>query len=121
MEALPSGLPKIIGDQEDLARFLTQSSHFTAVMAKPSAFLPSVKGRETSVLRHGREPLDVLWSMGLDVAGSRKLYGAAVFKAGDVRFAHLEVNANEPPPRHAAIRGWPWVKDDPELQKAYLG
>ena len=26
--------------------------------------------------------------------------------------------ADEPPARHAAIRGWPWLDDDPELQKA---
>jgi hypothetical protein len=26
--------------------------------------------------------------------------------------------ADEPPPRHAAIRGWPWIKRDLTLQKA---
>ena len=27
------------------------------------------------------------------------------------------VGASEPPPRHAAVVGWPWL-EDPELQKA---
>jgi hypothetical protein len=35
-----------------------------------------------------------------------------------VREAQLEVTADEPPPRHAAIRGWPFSEADPELQKA---
>ena len=48
MGTLPSGLPDLIGDEEDLARFLTQRSHFNAIMAKPAAFLPSRKDRETS-------------------------------------------------------------------------
>lgn len=47
-----------------------------------------------------------------------RLYGAAIVKARDVRAALLQVSAAEPPPRHAALRGWPWLDDDPELQKA---
>ena len=104
MGMLPSGLPEHIGDEEDLARFLTQSHQFNATMAKPSAFLPGPKDRETSVSRHGREPLERLWEIGLAAAGTRKLYGAAILKARAVRAAQLEVLADEPPPRHAAIR-----------------
>ena len=118
MGTLPSGLPEEVGDEEDLARFLTQSSHFNATMAKPAAFLPSPKDLETSVSRHGREPLERLWSIGFEAAGDRKLYGAAIFKARAVSSAQLEVWADEPPPCHAAIRGWPCIESDPELQKA---
>lgn len=118
MATLPSGLPDRVGDDEDLARFLTQSSQFNASMAKPAAFLPSPKDRETSVSRHGSEPLESLWALGVQAAGGRGLYGAAIFKARAVREAQLEVMADEPPPRHAAIRGWPWDEADPELQKA---
>jgi hypothetical protein len=118
MATLPSGLPNLVADEEDLARFLTQSSHFNALMAKPAAFLPGLKGRETSVSRHGSEPLEDLWTIGLHAAGDRNLYGAAIFNARAVRSAQLEVVADEPPPRHAAIRGWPWIEGDPELQKA---
>jgi hypothetical protein len=115
---LPSGLPDHVDDEEELARFLHQSSLFTTTIVKPAALLPNPKDRETSVSRHGREPREALWEIGLAVAGTRKLYGAAVFKASDVRNAQLEVSADEPPPRHAVIKHWPWIDSDPELQKA---
>lgn len=114
---LASGLPEHVGDDEDLARFLTSTSQFNAQMAKPSAFLPS-KDHETSVFRHGGEPRAALWTIGEEhVAEKRTIYGAAIVNAGDVRAALLDVIAGEPPPRHAAIRQWPH-HDDPELQKA---
>ncbi len=115
---LPSGLSDHVDDNESLARFLLQSNQFNAVMVKPAALLPNPKDRETSVSRHGREPLARLWEIGLAAAGSRKLYGAAIFTAHVVRNAQLDVMADEPPPRHAVIRDWPWIESDPELQKA---
>jgi hypothetical protein len=115
---LPSGLREWVDDDEDLARFLVQSSHFNSTSVKPSAFLPSPKDRETSVSRHGPEPLERLWACGLVAAGGRGLYGAAIVKTASVRAAQLEVSPDEPPERHAVIRGWPWHESDPELQKA---
>lgn len=115
---LPSGLPDHVDDNEDLARFLSQRNQFNAMMVKPAVFLPNPKDRETSVSRHGLEPFARLWEIGLAAAGTRTLYGAAIFKAHVVRNAQLEVMADEPPPRHAVIRGWPWIESDPELQKA---
>ena len=118
MSTLPSGLPDVIADDEDIARFLTQSSQFNTKMAKPAAFLPNPKDRETSVSRHGREPSERLWNLGLAAAGNRNLYGAAIFKAHVVRDAGLELTAVEPPDFHAAIRRWPWFDHDPAEQKA---
>ena len=118
MATLPSGLPDQIGDAEELARFLTQRNQFNSEMAKPAAFLPNPKDRETSLSRHGSEPIEHLWTLGVEAAGNRSLHGAAIFKARVVRAAMLEVIADEPPPRHAVIRGWPWMGNDPELQKA---
>lgn len=118
MATLPSGLSEIVADEENLARFLTQSSQFSASMAKPAAFLPSPRDHETSVSRHGSEPWEVLWAIGLAAAGERNLYGAAIVKARVVRAAQLKVLADEPPPRHAVIRGWPRDEADPDLQKA---
>ena len=116
---LASGLPEQVGDDEDLARFLTSTGQFSTQMVKPAAFLPSPRDRETSVFRHGIEPQDALWAIGEEHAvGNRTLHGAAIVKTADVRGVLLEVVANEPPPRHAAIKGWPWLDDDPELQKA---
>lgn len=117
MPTLPSGLPETVDDGEDLARFLTQSSHYTQQKVQPSAFLPSPKDKATSVSRHGREPLDQLKQLGLDAAGARPLHGAAILKARDVRDAQLQVVATEPPPRHALIQGWP-IGSDPGMQKA---
>ena len=115
---LASGLPDSVADEEDLARFLLQSNHFNAQVAKPAAFLPHKPSRNTSVSRHGRTPLDDLKALGTAAAGARKLYGAATLKAADVHRASLSVESREPPLRHAVIVGWPWEDADPELQKA---
>jgi len=118
MELLISGLPEFVSGDEKLARFLTQSSHFSSLMAKPAAFLPSPRDRKTSVSRHGKEPLESLWALGQVAAGERHLHGTVIFKARAVRAVQLEATADEPPPRHAVISGWPWVEKDSELQKA---
>jgi hypothetical protein len=119
MSTLLSSLEEIIADDEDLTRYLTSLSQFNVVMVKPAAFLLNPKDRETSVFRHGSGPRDRLWAIGVEhAAGGRNLHGAAICKAHDVREAQLEVIAAEPPPRHAAIRGWPFSEVDPELQKA---
>src|SRR2546423_851890 len=97
MATLGSGLPDIISDEEEIARFLTQSSHYNAFMAKPAAFLPNPKQRETSVSRHGAEPLDQLWTLGWQAAGNRNLHGAAILKTQNIRAAGLDLIANEPP------------------------
>jgi hypothetical protein len=114
---LPSGLPDVLDDQEDLARFLMSSSHFNATMVKAAAFLP--RGGEPSVFRHGSEPNDELWQLASDhVPGNRTLHGAAIVRAQHVRAAGLDVAASEPPPRHANIVGWASLDSDPELGKA---
>ena len=118
MTLLPSGLPDSVGDDEHIARFLTQSSHFSKQQVDPSVFLPGRKDKETSVSRHGSEPLAAVRTLGVAAAGTRKLYGAAMFMARNVREAHLEIVSSEPPERHAVIRGWPWNENDPEDQKA---
>ena len=115
---LPSGLPESVANEEDLARFLTSSGQFNTIMVRPAAYLPNPKDRETSVSRHGAEPIARLREIGRIAAGDRKLYGVALCKAGEIRAAQLEVASAEPPERHAVIRGWPWIESDPELQKA---
>ena len=37
MATLPSGLEEIIADDEDLARYLTSSRQFNAIMVKPAS------------------------------------------------------------------------------------
>lgn len=117
MALLPSGLDETVGDDEDVARFLTQRGQFSREIAKPAAFLPSPASQESSVSRHGPEPLDRLRDIGKVASGDRTLYGVAIIKADAVAAAKLEIVSSEPPPRHAAIRGWPWP-EDPDLRKA---
>jgi hypothetical protein len=117
--SLPSGLPDHVSDGEDLARFLTSSGHYNSTAVKPAAFMPNPRNRETSVFRHGTEPLESLKAIAqAEVGAERRIHGAAIVKAGIVREAQLEVCAKEPPPRHADITGWPWATDDPALVKA---
>lgn len=118
MATLPSGLPDQIANEESLSRFLTQSNQFNSFMAKPAAFLPHPVHRNISVFRIGNEPdrLKQVWNE--TATGERQLKGVALFTAADVRKLELEVIAEEPPPAHANIEGWPWLDNDPELQKA---
>jgi hypothetical protein len=116
---LPSGLPELVADEESLARFLTSSSLFNAAMVKPAAYLPSPKDGNTSVFRHGAEPQDSLRKIAeAHVLGLRTLHGVAICTAQHVREAQLNVLAEEPPPRHASIAGWPAIANDPEQTKA---
>ena len=47
------GLPEIVADEEDLARFLTSSSQFNTQVVKHAAFLPSQNDGVTSVFPAG--------------------------------------------------------------------
>lgn len=117
--SLPSGLPEEIEGDEDIARFLTSSSHYNSIAVKPVAFLPNPKNGETSVFRHGAEPLDELKAIAQkEVGQERKIHGAAIVKAEVICEAGVEVIAKEPPPRHADIIGWPWKKEDRAFGKA---
>jgi hypothetical protein len=116
---LPSGLPEQIRDEEDLARFLTSSSHLSAVMVKPAAFLPRPDNPETSVFRHGADPREDLWALAREhIGAARNLHGVAILIARDVRATGLDAVSSEPPPRHANITGWASHPDDPDLARA---
>jgi hypothetical protein len=116
---LPSGLPEIVADQEELARFLTSSSQFNAIMVKPAAFLPNPKNGETSVFRRVGLAHAQLWQIANEnMGGNRTVHGVAILNAKHVRLAMLDVVAHEPPPRHANIVNWPSSESDPEIAKA---
>lgn len=116
---LLSGLPEQVGNEERLARFLTSSSHCNTTMVRPAAFLPETNAWETSVFRVVIGPLEGLWAVGAEhAAQGRNLHGAAIIEARNIRAVGLDVIAEEPPPMHAAIRNWPLLQNDPEMQKA---
>jgi hypothetical protein len=117
-DRLGSVLSHRVDNEEHLARFLTSSRHFNSTMVKPAAFLP--KDEETSVYRHGAEPRVQLWQIAeenLRLREEQKCHGAAIIKAYSVRMSRLDVIAEEPPPRHANIKGWPLL-DDQAMQRA---
>src|SRR5579871_7048060 len=116
MATLPSGLPNLIDDREDLTRFITQSNHFNSTMAKPAAFLPNPAFRNTSVFRCGPVPESIRQMWQNTNHGERTLKAAAVFKAGELRKIGLDAIAKEPPLAHANIEGWPWLDNDPVEQ-----
>ena len=112
---LPSGLPGKVADDEPLARFLTSSGQFNQSGVKPSAFLPNPKDGKTSVFRHGAEPQAALMAIANEHIRSnrkvhgvdRKVHGVGIIRAGDVSAVQLNVQSQEPPPRHADITNWP--------------
>lgn len=114
---LPSGLPVVVGDDEDLARFLYSKGDFakTKGVVKPAAFQP--RNRELSVSRHGPTPRESLWSLAPQREGP-SLKGAAILKARAVRQSGLDIHADDEPPRHANIIGWPPEDADPEAGQA---
>lgn len=116
---LPSGLPEHVADSEPLSRFLTSDSQFNRVMAKPSAFMPGPADSKTSVFRHAADPLPALWDIADRELGiTRRVKAVAVLTAAEVRQAKLNVEAHEPPLRHANMVGWPLDTTDPEKMRA---
>lgn len=116
---LSSGLPEHVSDTELLARFLTSDSQFNSAMAKASAFMPGTVDAKTSMFRQAPEPQAALWATAdRELGPERRVRAAAVLTAAHVRQATLDVEAHEPPLRHANLVGWPQGASDPETTKA---
>jgi hypothetical protein len=114
---LESGLPEVVSDHESIARFIFSNGQYNSQGAKPLAFMPEPEARETSVCRHSGEPQHELWDWSEKHSG-RKIYGVAFIIAHKIRGVGLDVVADEPPPKHAAIRKWPWTQPDADLRRA---
>ena len=116
---LASGLPEYVADSEPLSRFLTSDGQFNSAMPRPSAFMPGPSDAKTSVFRQGPDPREALWETAdHEMRTLRRVRAAALVTAGAVRQAKLDVEAHEPPPRHANIVGWPSDASDPEKMRA---
>ena len=116
---LPSRLPDHVSDAEPLSRFLTSDSQFNSFMPKPSAFMPGPSDAKTSVFRQAADPLTELWEVAdREIGPTRRARAVAVLAGAQVRQARLDVEAHEPPPRHANIVGWPSDASDPEKMRA---
>jgi hypothetical protein len=113
-------LPSVVNDSESLARYLTQSNHFhlptNSVRAK--AFEPPANLR-LSVFRIDGLTIEDVWRLGqtnvMDrMPQPRTLYGIANIKVGPTQDLNLTVYADNDPPRHASVVGWP---DDKSARK----
>ncbi len=121
-KVLDSGLPDEVDDEEPIARFLWQKNLFSSNGVKAAAFMPHPRKDDNNVLevsvsRHGKSPIDDLWDLGRKALGDRTLYGAAILEAKKIRAEKLSVTADEPPARHAVIRGWEGVGKEKALLK----
>ena len=119
-QKLESGLPKTVGNDETIARFVFSSSHYNTLGLKSAAFLPNPKNGETSVFRHMEHWRDVLLETGKAIARDRgnRLHGTAYVESQIVFNAQLSLKAVEPPLCHANIIGWPVLANDSASQKA---
>lgn len=116
--ALLSRLDEEIAAGESVARFLRQSSYVakTTGRIKHVAFLPA-PDHDTSTFRADGLTQEELWRLAVHQVGGRAKNGAARFQANVVAEAGLKIEAEEPPERHANIRGWS-MNEDPEMRKS---
>lgn len=104
---------------EDLTKFIFNRSQFSPSNSrvKYSVFMPP-SNRRLSVFRIlGLSPNE-MWAIGETVGSQRALplspLARADIKASSVTDAGLEINADDIPPRHANIVGWP--EDDSAIK-----
>lgn len=105
----------VVGDQEPVARFLTQSRWIRENgTVKPEAFLPEPKSQELSVTRSQLLSEDAVWAIGFDVVAQfgATLHGRSDLSVGAFTSEKLMVLATPSPsnPCHASVRGWPSEK-----------
>ncbi len=116
---LSSGLPEIVSDDELISRFLTsRGSHFNKTAVKQAAFIPNRHNGRLSVVRHPGEPVEEAQRIALDDFKLPKVHGVGVVSAEQIREERLDLDADDTPPRHADIIGWPWLEEDPEFGKS---
>jgi hypothetical protein len=101
---------------ETVARYIFDRNHFAPDKArvKPKAFEPAAVDRLTSVFRIVGLTDAQIWDLGVQHVESVR--GRASLARADIAISKivnlgLQVQASEPPPRHANIAGWSNEKD----------
>lgn len=113
-----SGLPEEVAKEEPLARALNSSRYVatTTGRIKKAAFLPAPDD-DTSVFRtsglNDREVRELIVLHRPQIAKN----GAAMVTAGDIYAKSLVIAADDKPPRHANVRGWPLFPSNEAQQK----
>ena len=116
-----------ISDSERLSRYVTNEGHFNVSKDQVHfrAFLPSPKDDELSIMRTDSLGEPQVWTLGVTAVGEpsgRTILARADFFAPDVRGSFIEawrltVIPDEPPLRHALIKGWP-PREQTEIRKS---
>lgn len=116
--ALQSGLTERVDSNEMLVRFAWQSNQFTGAIAKRVLFMP--RDGEVSVFRcdDGAAAPLVECRTTFERQSPHAPRAAAFLRAVEPQRLGLHIVADEPPPRHAAIRGW---RSDGDEARAYNG
>jgi len=110
-------LDNTVGQEESLARYLTQRDHFSRPdnAVKPKAFMPPPNFR-LSVFRIAGLSTEAVWDMGQrevinNMLQPRTLHGMADIKVLSVQKNNLIVDPDNTPFRHANIIEWPEEKE----------
>ena len=104
-----------IGPNDPVSRYLIDKRHYSSVnkRVKPGAFLPEPNGETSVYLIKNLSEVEI-WEHGAKYveAKGRTVRGRAELNAGVIEEATLRLLADDPPPRHAKIVGWPPEKDE---------
>ena len=99
---------------EAISRYLLQGGDYNASgRVKPRAFHPAPRDHKTSIFRVRGIKEQKIWKLGeIYVAQPRgkELRARVDLVAMDVIDTELQVESQEPPPRHGNIFGWPLEK-----------
>jgi len=113
--------PEQVQENELLARYIFSDRHYSKSTSavKPDAFLPHGSPLQTSVFRVDGLAVEGVWQIGEAIAEQRGrgLKARADFEARALAGTPLKLEADDTPPRHANILGWPSEKAD-QLQLA---
>ena len=108
--------PREVRSDEPIVRYIIDSKHFhkPTHVVKPDAFLPNGDPPTTSVFRVDGLSSDDVWGIGHRIANkrSRTLKARADFDTRALMGTPLKLDADDDPPRHANIIGWPLEKSD---------
>lgn len=109
-------LPPDIAPNEVVTHYILSKSEYsvTKSQVKPRALEPSSEDGSISVFRIQDLDDNEIWQLGrqkVNIPGNQALRARADITVSSIRAANLRVRAEEPPPRHALVFGWPENKD----------
>ncbi len=111
---MPRFEPDTVQSNETLSRYIFTETHYSVSdwRVKSTAFMPRSDDLRVSVFRTSGLSEPKVWSIGIIVGqkSDRTLCGRGDVVAADVTEQNLDIDADNRPPRHANIVGWPQEK-----------